>query len=803
MRNWNFSPGRSLTLTLAADARLCHTSYINDQIWELRLGNSEPPVISLETTFGLRARLCRIFPRFVHDGKTINDPEQFSSPIIIHQYFPNYIQFSFRPFSHINVRQEYWVPESQVIAGRTILINTSKEPCDLQLVWVELLLASADGSRMADREIGMKAILAGKTGDLAPVFFLNGEAQSGKSSYPSLTNTYQIPPHSQEETRWVHVALADIDSSYILAKEIIKKDWTIEFSRIKRLNSTRLEIITGNKDWDTVFFISQNIAQQLIQNPINLPVSNSFVTSRNSEQGYSLRKDGSDYDHFWNGQTPLETYYLLNYLLPVSPDLVKDILDNFLKTQIPSGEIDWKPGIAGQRSHILATPLLSEIAIQLYEHTGDLTYIGSIFPKLLAFFKSWFSKAHDRDGDQIPEWDQMRQIGFDDLPLFSQDHLWSAGLDITTVESPDLCSFLFNECNSLLKIAKLLNCDDESLILGDIAEKLKAFVEQSWNEQSACYLYQDRDIHISPTGMDLGIIHGSGVLDIHQEFQVPIRPIIKIETKKDATRPTRIFIHGSGVTGSHRVEQIPATKIRWHVGYAYVTSDFTYRFIEQIEINGVQPDDLVRVYTGNLTSMDQSLLLPLWAGIPPPNRAKILINLSLFNKKKFLSAHGIRTSTNFLDKKEYPENYYGIFLPWTSLILQGLLKYGERKKSSEIFTRLLKTIIRSHQNNMVLHQSFHSENGKPLGAQNTLSSLIPIGVFLEIAGIKIRNSSKIELSGHNPFPWPVTVKYQGMTVVKSEKKTLVVFPDGQNMTVDNDQQLVISREEKTVSVNSV
>jgi hypothetical protein len=38
--------------------------------------------------------------------------------------------------------------------------------------------------------------------------------------------------------------------------------------------------------------------------------------------------------------------------------------------------------------------------------------------------------------------------------------------------------------------------------------------------------------------------------------------------------------------------------------------------------------------------------------------------------------------------------------------------------------------------------------------------LIPVGLFLDIVGIKIKNSSTIELSGPNPFPWPVTVKYQ-------------------------------------------
>src|SRR5512137_2086046 len=114
MHLWNFTPEHPITLTLAADARLNPTDYTNDQIWQLNLGNSDPPAISLETTFGLRARLCRIFPRFLFNGQVVNDPKHFSHPITIQKYYPSYICLQFKPFSCINVKLEYWVPGSHV-----------------------------------------------------------------------------------------------------------------------------------------------------------------------------------------------------------------------------------------------------------------------------------------------------------------------------------------------------------------------------------------------------------------------------------------------------------------------------------------------------------------------------------------------------------------------------------------------------------------------------------------------------------------------------------------------------------------
>lgn len=64
MRNWNLGPGDPLQLTIAADARLTPTDYTNDHIWELDLSGGDPSALALRTTFGLRARLMRLFPRF-------------------------------------------------------------------------------------------------------------------------------------------------------------------------------------------------------------------------------------------------------------------------------------------------------------------------------------------------------------------------------------------------------------------------------------------------------------------------------------------------------------------------------------------------------------------------------------------------------------------------------------------------------------------------------------------------------------------------------------------------------------------
>jgi len=794
MRNWHYIPEHPVSLTIAADARLGPTDYVNDQIWQVNLGNSDPPAVALETTFGLRARLCRIFPRFILNGQVVNDPAHFSYPITIQQYYPNYICLSFKPFSSINVRLEYWVPGSQVIAGRTKLTNTSHEACSFELEWAELLLPAVEGSRMALAEIGMISLLTGKTAELSPVFFLTGGAESGKSPYPSLSLAYTLEPGNEQEVQWVHASLDETNASYELAKKVINQNWNAEFARIARINSKVMEIYTGNKDWDTAFYLSQTIAHQLLIGSTQTSGSPSIVTTRKPDQGFSLKKDGSDYNHLWNGQTPIDTYYLANLLLPASPELIKGLLDNFFAAQTERGEIDWKPGLAGQRSHLIATPLLAELTLRYFESTSDTGYLKAVFPRLVAFYSAWFSPDHDRDGDQFPEWDQAVQTGFDDLPLFTQHEPWSLGVDISTVESPDLVSYLFRECIALITIARTIGNAAAVSQFEEFSERLKTLIDQSWDDQHASYLYRDRDSHFSTPVESLGSIHGVGVIDIHRDFLQPVRPNIRIDTQREVTHPAQLFIHGSGSSGAHRVEHIPTNRVRWQLNSGFATSEYAYTSIEKVEINGIRPDDFVEVNTVNLASMDQSLLLPIWAGIPSDDRAKILINLTIMNRKKFLGPFGLRSCIDFPGSGECPESYFGTHYPWTEMILDGMLQYGARKKAAEVFSRMMKPVAQAIQHDLTLYQSYHSDTGKPLGTQNSLSSLVPVGLFLKILGVKIIKPTELEITGHNPFPWPVTVKYQGLTVVKQEKKTLVIFPDGQSVTVDNDQTRTISCE---------
>jgi hypothetical protein len=90
MREWSLG-GRSIVAINAADMRFGPPDYLNDHIWELSLSSGEPPSLSIQTTYGLRARSMRLFYRFLEAGKSVITPSSFhEAPRVLH-FYPDFL----------------------------------------------------------------------------------------------------------------------------------------------------------------------------------------------------------------------------------------------------------------------------------------------------------------------------------------------------------------------------------------------------------------------------------------------------------------------------------------------------------------------------------------------------------------------------------------------------------------------------------------------------------------------------------------------------------------------------------------
>jgi hypothetical protein len=796
MRDWILQPGDPLSLTIAADARLITLDYTNDQVWELLLGSGDPGAVLLQTSYGLRARNMRIFPRFIEGDAEISDPVNFDSPPTLQRFYPNYFQLRYSPYAGIEVTAEYWVPECQVIAGRMHISNSGVTPRQFQMELVGLLHPSGENKApMSARKMQGAYILHGRTEELAPVLFLTGGPQGGVSPYPNLKIDFDLLPGHTRRLTWVHAALQDMEASFLLARSTATRNWDAEIARIEMSNLGQLEIYSGDPEWDAAFAFGQRTARNLLHTPTRHLPNPSFVSTRQPDQGFSRRGDGSDYNHLWNGQTAIETWYICSQLLPGEAQIAKGLLLNFLDTQSDEGFVDWKPGLAGQRSRRLATPILAATALKIFDHTQDIDYLRRIFPQLLDFVHTWFNEAHDRDGDGIPEWDHTIQSGFDENPTFSGWHAWGQGADITLIESPDLCAYLFNECQSLIQISQYLEETNAIAPLQSLADNLRIAVEKSWDARAASYRYWDRETHQSTRGELFGKRKGDGEILLDMVFDLPVRLLLRIHTSGESAMKANIFVHGTDPNGQHRVERFGKEQFHWFQGEGVATGQTLYAEIERVMVEGLAPQDEILVKGVDLYQQDHTLLLPLWAGMPEEDLAARIIDRQLANPGRYQRSYGIPASPRPPDSPD-AQILGSVWHPWNVMLGEGLLAYGRQKEAVALLNSLMAGIVGTLKRERAFRMHHHAESGAGLGERNPLSGLPPLSLFLDLLGIRILSPTRVKFFGRfNPFSNPVKIQYRGLTVDCLETETIITFPDGQSIAVTDPIPSIVTLKE--------
>ncbi len=280
---------------------------------------------------------------------------------------------------------------------------------------------------------------------------------------------------------------------------------------------------------------------------------------------------------------------------------------------------------------------------------------------------------------------------------------------------------------------------------------------------------------------------------MQQDFPDPVRVVLRLRAEDETTRRTQAFIHGISSSGAHRVERLTAEQFLWFPGWGTTTSERTYTQIEYIEIQGMDQDDLVTAHKAGYAILDITTLLPLWAKIPSAERARQLITKTIMAARKFWRPFGLPAWPTAKARLEI-EAYHTVHLPWCQLIGSGLLNYGYRAEAAELVTRLMNAITQCLHRDSSFRQFYHAETGEGWGEPDALSGLAPLGLFLETLGVRLVSSRRVDLEGRNPFPWPVTVKCRGVTVLRQTEKTSVTFADGQSLTVTDTAPHIVTLE---------
>ncbi len=637
MREWNLGPEDPLVLSLAANSRLCTLDLINDQIWELEIGGGDPSALALRTTFGLRARLMRIFPRFHLGDQVLSDPGAFALQPFLRRFAPNFLLVTFAPFPGISVTAEYWIADSHTAAGRFTVENNHAEDSSMLL---ELCgqLVPMEGQPLAAIAMQSANVLAGRSMDLSPVVFLTGGPLPGPGPYPSLVLDLHLSPGESRTLTWVQASLATLSESFEHARRTAARSWDAERAHLEMVNSAQVvDVTTGDPDWDAAFAFSQKVGFSLLMGSSTQLPHPSFVLSREPDQGYSPSDAGREYSHLWIDQPALETGYLASNL-PGSSKLIPGLLRNFLAAQGDTGRVD--PGLAGQRGSWLPAPMLASMAWKYACSNDDKDFLLEIFPKLKLFLLQWLDPAHDRDEDGFPEWDHPLQSGVDDHPIYSIWQDGSQGGDITCAESPALAAMLHHDFLALANIARTIDLSGSADELELVAAHLHSLVEECWNSNAALYHSRDRDSHHSPEGKLLASQNGSGTFPVRQSFNHPTRLLIEYLYNGETIRRPVITVQGR-FSREAKTESFERMDFQWYSQRGVATSRSLYTSITSIQLTGLEKRDTINLHVMDFSREDISLFLPLWAGIPSADRAHAMINNTMFSADHFGRPFGI------------------------------------------------------------------------------------------------------------------------------------------------------------------
>ena len=793
MRDWRLGSDRLPSLVLAADARFCTPNYVDDQIWELNLSSGEPPALSLRTTYGLRARTMRLFPRFSEGDLSVSDPEKFDRPPSLHRFYPNFALVDCSPFEGLDVILEYWVIDSQHTGGRIRLINSGVTPRKIRLDWIaSLVIASENGKQLTPQSLEGVNVLIGQAADIHPVVFLSGGAEAQSSPTSALMVTAELLPGVSKTFYWGHGGAPSPEESFRLAREFAARRWEEEIGRIDMVNASMLDIRTGSEDWDLAFTLGQAAAHRLIHGPSpHLPRA-SFVHTRLPDQGYSLRGDGSDYDHLWNGQNVLETWHLCSLLLPAAPDTAAGLLENFLYTQDEDGCVDWQPSLSGQRTGVLATPMLCSLAWRIFQFSGDRVWLVKFFPRLQKFIQHWFSPEHDRDGDGVPEWDHPMQTGFEDNPYFSSIQDWAQGADISQFESPSLTGMLYREIRSLIRIARAINYTASIPALEEKLAWLRPSLENAWDEDSQIYRYRDRETHHSPSGMVLTRQKGTGtILMTERHFDPAARLSIRILRESEGDRDPEILLKGLNAGGEPIEDHLSGARIRWTLQWGTGISSTVFSRIHSVEVRGIQPEDELVVRTLDYRHLDQTLLTPLWAGVPSAEQAEKMIKKTIIHPARFWRSYGLAACAT-LPAPETEQDCEQVWIPWNCIVGEGLMRYGHQEAAAELVSRMMDAITLNLRERGAFYKFYNAGTGAGIGDRNGVLGLPPLDLFMTALGVTIYSPWRVRLEGRNPFPRPVLIRFRGLQVRRRLDSTEITFPNGETVEVEETAPTIVS-----------
>jgi len=738
-----------ISLTLAADHAFATDLESPDIVWQLELEPAQP--LSLQTSLGLQAQSFRIFPfatRNKHIYQNLN--EYFSTPRI-DNLTSNYAKLNLSPDPETQASFEFWAREPYAISGRVTMRNSGTENAELSARVAGLLVPLEGGQGMSITKLDYKTYLRGQSGELTIALVMEGTPKPVISPNQALEISQLLQPGEEFSVLWRCSAAFSPSQSQERALKAFPTNWQAEVARLEVADQARgLEIETPLHDWNLVFKAMQDQANLLVKKPEDPEQGLPFFDRRNTHNPV-----GKAYEpRFWSLSSDqssiLEIRQLLRTLLPARTQLAVDLIRSILKNP--------------QYKNAPPFPQLAALVWDVHTYHQQPQFLAECLPMLAEQTLSWFSPQHDRDQDGLPEWPSPDYARLTDLPNFNVWQEESFPTRISSAESLGLAILLSGELETLQRMTRVLGDEQLSAQIRPYQERLGAAIARFRSEQPGAS-FIDRDTH--------RVLPSQKVIEVQlpdpnwQSVRLETPARLNILLKHHAyCMPKDFQVVGADIHGQELCETITSSNMIWLTYGFHITTESIFSRFDRLQ-NLEVANGSVQVYTSDLeiTDISQQLAwegqageeeLPAWAA-----------------PQDFRYHFGLPTDLN-------PAKTDGgsVNIGWNCLLIEHLNRIGEKKLAFDLLSRLMLGFSDMLKREHALMESFTSDSGSCWGKRNGIRGLLPPLLLLEVAGIQIINEQKVSISGENPCPWPLIVRFRGLEVRRDGKNTTIQFPDG-------------------------
>ena len=169
MRGLSFNRNEPKAFILAVDGAFAAFDPDNDQVWALNLESTHAYPFCLQTTFGLRARSMRLFPRIRINQEHYHDSSRFHCRPTVIQYAPDTLRIECYPIESLHILFEFFISGSDTLVGSIRIKNLRKDPLNIILDLASVLVPMGKGIPTRSEREGVNQIIVGQTNEIWPV----------------------------------------------------------------------------------------------------------------------------------------------------------------------------------------------------------------------------------------------------------------------------------------------------------------------------------------------------------------------------------------------------------------------------------------------------------------------------------------------------------------------------------------------------------------------------------------------------------------------------------------------------------